>query len=53
MLVFIDGILDWWLDLLYLYTQLVSAGNTVLSLISTLYNSLLHPLVSSVYYSLH
>jgi hypothetical protein len=32
---------------------LITTSNTALPLISSLYNSLLHPLVSSVYYSLH
>jgi hypothetical protein len=36
-----------------LYTQLGTRGNYSAIAISTLYSSLLHTLVSSVYYSLH
>jgi hypothetical protein len=42
--------MNWILDLL---TQLVNTNNYDIITISTLYNSLLHTLVSSVYYSLY
>jgi hypothetical protein len=39
---------DWWTDLLHLCTQLVTTRNTALSLIYTLYSSLLHTVVPSL-----
>jgi hypothetical protein len=50
----VDGVWIGWLNLLTpstYHSELQAI--TALSLISTLYNSLLHPLVSLVYYSLH
>jgi hypothetical protein len=49
----INGFRMGWLDLLHLYTQLVTTSNRAVSLISTLHNSLLHPLMSSVKYRFH
>jgi hypothetical protein len=51
--VIINGFWIGWLNLLHLCTQLVTTSATSLSLISTIYNSLLNPIVTSVYYSIH
>jgi hypothetical protein len=50
----LDGVWIGWLDLVTPYThQSELQAITALLLIATFYISLLHPLVSSVYYSLH